>query len=380
MVSHELRTPLNAILGWTQLMGRSPSDLALLDRGLDVVARNTRLLAQLVSDLLDISRIVEGKLTLEVRRIDLRKVVIDAMDTVAQDAAAGGLTLRQDMEEAPVFVNGDAARLQQVVWNLLSNAIKFTSRPGHITVSLRSAHGEAQVAVEDTGTGIRPDVLPQIFDRFHQADRSITRRFGGLGLGLAIVKHLTELHGGRVRAESAGEGAGSTFIVTLPSSLEPSSIPVESASVAVTEPTTTVTLDNVDVLVVEDEPDTRQFLKRLFESHGARVVTAATAQEALDAFGRGHPDVLISDIGLPGVDGYDLMRQIRRHESAEHRVAAIALTAYARAEDRTRALRAGYQAHITKPVDGAELVAMVANFVDLTSPSRRADEERPPRR
>jgi CheY-like chemotaxis protein len=183
-----------------------------------------------------------------------------------------------------------------------------------------------------------------------------------------------------VRAESAGEGAGSTFIVSLPSSLAPSSIPAESATAAVTEPATAVALDNVDVLVVEDEPDTRQFLKRLFESHGARVVTAATAQEALEAFGREQPDVLISDIGLPGVDGYDLMRQIRRHESAEHRVAAIALTAYARAEDRTRALRAGYQAHVTKPADGAELVAMVANFVDLTAPSRRNDEERLPRR
>jgi PAS domain S-box-containing protein len=377
MVSHELRTPLNAILGWTQLMARSPGDLALLDRGLDVVARNTRLQAQLVSDLLDISRIVEGKLALEMRRLDLRQVAIDAMDTVAQDAAAGGLTIRQDLGETPVFVDGDAARLQQIVWNLLSNAIKFTSRPGYITVSLRSAGEEVQIAVADTGAGIRPDVLPQIFDRFHQADRSITRRFGGLGLGLAIVKHLAELHGGGVRAESSGEGAGSTFIVTLPSSVAPSGVPVGSAPAEVSEPATGVTLDDVEVILVEDEPDTRQFLKRLFESHGASVITAASAQEALDAFGRGHPDVLISDIGLPGVDGYELMRQIRRNEPAGHRVAAIALTAYARAEDRTRALRAGYQAHVTKPVDGAELVAMVANFVDLTAPARRPFDDRP---
>ena len=222
MVSHELRTPLNAILGWTQLMARTPGDLALLDRGLDVVARNTRLQAQLVSDLLDISRIVEGKLTLEMRSLDVREVVSDAIDTVAQDAAANGLTLTGQLDDAPVYVAGDPARLQQVVWNLLSNAIKFTPSPGEITVALRRTDGHVEITVADTGAGIRPDALPHIFDRFHQADRSITRRFGGLGLGLAIVKSLVELHGGRVRADSAGEGTGSTFTITLPSSVAPS--------------------------------------------------------------------------------------------------------------------------------------------------------------
>jgi PAS domain S-box-containing protein len=376
MVSHELRTPLNAILGWTQLMARTPEDLALLDRGLDVVARNTRLQAQLVSDLLDISRIVEGKLTLETHSLDLREVVSEAIDTVAQDASANGLTLTRELGDAPVYVAGDPARLQQIVWNLLSNAIKFTPSPGKITVALCRTDGHAEITVADTGAGIRPDVLPHIFDRFHQADRSITRRFGGLGLGLAIVKHLVELHGGRVRADSDGDGAGTTFTITLPSSVAPQRIDQPARPRPVESPTA-VPLEGVRVLVVEDEPDTRQFLKRMLESHGACVQTAATADEALRAFDEKQTDVLISDIGLPGVDGYDLIRQIRNGAPTGRRVAAIALTAYARAEDRTRALRAGYQAHATKPVDGAELVAMIASLLDLTDQARRSGDERP---
>ena len=377
MVSHELRTPLNAILGWTQLMARSPGDLELLERGLDVVARNTRLQAQLVSDLLDISRIVEGKLTLDVRSLEVRQVVTEAIDTVAHEVAARGLVLRRNLEPAPLFVAGDPARLQQIVWNLLSNAIKFTPDRGAITVTLRKAEGEVEVAVADTGAGIRPEVLPHIFDRFHQADRTITRRFGGLGLGLAIVKHLVELHGGRVRADSAGEGTGSTFTVTLPASAAPSAIAAGPPPVSATDALTAVALDGVRVLVVEDEPDTLQFLKRLFENHGAAVITAASAAAAMEAFARDQVAVLISDIGLPGVDGYDLMRQIRSLRPEGHRVAAIALTAYARAEDRTRALRAGYQAHVTKPVDGAELVAMVASLMELTTAAHPSSGARP---
>jgi CheY-like chemotaxis protein len=229
--------------------------------------------------------------------------------------------------------------------------------------------------VSDTGAGIRPDVLPHVFDRFHQADRSITRRFGGLGLGLAIVKHLVELHGGAVRADSDGEGTGSTFTITLPSSVAPALLDSPARPSAIESPSA-VPLEGVRVLVVEDEPDTRQFVKRLLESHGALVRTAASAHDALREFEEEHTDVLISDIGLPGVDGYDLMRQIRSGAPADHRVAAIALTAYARAEDRTRALRAGYQAHVTKPVDGAELVAMVASLLDLTAPTKRSGEGR----
>lgn len=373
MVSHELRTPLNAILGWTQLMARAPGDLALLERGLDVVARNTRVQAQLVSDLLDISRIVEGKLTLDIHSLDVGAVVADAIDTVAREAAERGLVVRRRLAKAPVFVAGDPARVQQIVWNLLSNAIKFTSAHGEIVVTLKSAAGHVEIAVADSGAGIRPEVLPHIFDRFHQADRSITRRFGGLGLGLAIVKHLVELHGGQVRVDSPGEGLGSTFTVTLPASSTAPAAAAGQASTSVAERPAPITLDGVRVLVVEDEPDTLQFLKRLFESHGAVVVTAVTAAEAQEAFARERVAVLISDIGLPGVDGYEMMREIRGLSPDGHGVPAIALTAYARAEDRTRALRAGYQAHVTKPVDGAELMAMVASLLELT---RRAGGRR----
>jgi PAS domain S-box-containing protein len=366
MVSHELRTPLNAILGWTQLMSRSPTDLALIERGLDVVARNTRLQAQLVSDLLDISRIVEGKLGLATETVDLREVVRDAIDTVTQEATAKDIHLVDDLEDRPITVVGDAARLQQIVWNLLSNAIKFTPQAGGVRVTLRAEDGRAIIVVTDTGAGIRDDVLPYIFDRFHQADRTVSRRYGGLGLGLAIVKHLVELHHGDVRAESAGLGQGATFTVRLPIGVaQRSNATVPGRVPASDEARSEVALDGITALVVEDEPDTQQFLRRLLEAHGAAVSTAGSASEALAAFRVTPADVLISDIGLPGTDGYDLMRQIR-DQVEHHPVVAIALTAYARAEDRTRALRAGYQAHVTKPVDGAELVAMVRSLLNLT--------------
>ena len=378
MVSHELRTPLNAILGWTQLMARSPHDVALVERGLEVVARNTRLQAQLVSDLLDISRIAEGKLGLEIQTVDLRAVVGDAIDTVSQDAAAKALRIEADLQEGRVTVAGDAARLQQVVWNLLSNAIKFTLHGGAIRVLLRVENCRASIRISDNGSGIRPEVLPHIFDRFHQADQSITRRHGGLGLGLAIVKHLVELHHGEVQAESAGPGMGATFTVVLPIGVAPAAEIAEARDGSVAHPRENMPLDGTMVLVVEDEPDTQQYLRRLLEGHGARVITAGSASEALAAFREHAADVIISDIGLPGTDGYHLMRQIRQGAREHHRVVAIALTAYARAEDRTRALRAGYQAHVTKPVDGAELVAMVGSLVDLMrsdSPTRASIAE-----
>jgi PAS domain S-box-containing protein len=369
MVSHELRTPLNAILGWTQLMSQGLHDPGILERGLDVVARNTRLQAQLVSDLLDISRIVSGKLQLEVREVDLHAIVRESAETVRPDAEARQIGIHEHLDVGTGAIAGDPARLQQVVWNLLSNAVKFTPPGGRIDLYLRRRDGHAEIVVADTGTGIRRDVLPHVFDRFHQADRSITRRFGGLGLGLSIVKHLVELHGGAVTAESPGEGKGSTFSIVLPASVA-SAPPYEHGTAP--EPQHPVSLESMRMLVVEDEPDTRDFLKRLLETHGAIVATAASADEALTAFQQERPDILISDIGLPDTDGYELMQRMRQAEGPRgSKVPAIALTAYARAEDRTRALRAGYQAHLAKPVEPAELLVTIASFAGLVDARRR---------
>jgi PAS domain S-box-containing protein len=372
MVSHELRTPLNAILGWTDLMARGRSDPAVIERGLDVIGRNTRLQVQLISDLLDISRITAGKLELDTESVDLRAIVTTAVETIEQEARAKGVELVAELEAAPGLVSGDPSRLQQIFWNLLSNAIKFTPRGGHVWVSLRFGSGTAEIEVSDDGRGIRPDFLPFVFDRFHQADRSITRRFGGLGLGLSIVKHLVELHGGSVRAESAGEGQGARFVVTFPFSVAASRTAgwrrLDSSVAA--DPG--VSLADVCLLVVEDEVDTLDFVSQLLESHGATVLTARNAEEALALLRHERPDVLVSDIGLPEVDGYQLIQQVRREVPGGYDLPAIALTAYARSEDRMRALRAGYQAHIAKPVEPGELIATIASFVELTGAARRS--------
>ena len=366
MVSHELRTPLNAILGWTQLITKHHGDPAIVERGLDVIARNTRVQAQLISDLLDISRIVAGKLRLDIQNLDLFAVVRDAIETIQPDALAKGIEIRRTLNTDLEPIAGDPARVQQIVWNLLSNAVKFTPSGGRIEVTVRRAGDYAEIAVSDTGPGIRGDFLPHIFDRFHQADRSITRRFGGLGLGLSIVKHLAELHGGMVRADSAGEGKGATFTITLPSGRAGAVSVATAATVVGARATEEISLDRIRVLVVEDEPDTREFVQRLLEGHGATVMTAASAGEALSLVEQWGPDLLISDIGLPDVDGYDLMEQIRRSDADQRaKIPAIALTVYARSEDRTRAFLAGYQAHVAKPVEPVELVATVASFAEL---------------
>ena len=371
MVSHELRTPLNAILGWTQLMMRNREQPDTVQRGLDVVARNTRLQAQLISDLLDISRIVSGKLQLDMSAVDLRTLLLEAVETLGHEAEAKNIQLRQDLAPGVITVAGDPGRLQQVVWNLLSNALKFTPAGGRVDVVLRHVDGQAEITVADTGAGIRPEVLPHIFDRFHQADRGITRRFGGLGLGLSIVKHMVDLHGGSVRAVSAGEGRGATFIVSLPASAvpvpTPGGAPESRSDVDVSEE-----FDSIKVLLVEDEPDTREFLKKLLESHGAVVTSVGSADEAIAAFRESPPDIMVSDIGLPDVDGYAMMQQIR-HSGLPHgsTVPAIALTAYARVEDRTRALRSGFQAHIPKPVEASELIASIGSIAGLADAHRR---------
>jgi len=372
MVSHELRTPLNAILGWTQLMARSSGDEALVRRGLEVVARNTRLQAQLISDLLDISRIVAGKLTLEMESVDLASIVHAAIEILETEATEKGVAVEQSMADTPAMVVGDPARLQQVIWNLISNALKFTPRGGNVRVAMRLVGARAEITVADDGAGIRPDFLPHVFDRFHQADRSMSRRFGGLGLGLSIVKHLVDVHGGTVEAESPGEGHGSTFTISLPASAGVVTHDRRGRLLAGGETVGTSLLHTIRILVVEDERDTLDFLTQLLEGQGAIVLSASTAREGLLIVRAESPDVLISDIGLPEMDGYDFIQHVRRETVPSHGIPAIALTAYARTEDRMRALRAGFQAHMAKPVEPAELIATVASFVELTGGERRA--------
>jgi PAS domain S-box-containing protein len=374
MVSHELRTPLNAILGWTDLVLNNPADSALRARALDIIARNTRLQTQVISDLLDVSRIVSGKLQLEIESVDLRSVIDAAIDTVHHAADAKSITIERELDQAISPIAGDPARLQQVVWNLLSNAVKFTPTGGRVRVFLRRAGSRAEIVVADNGGGIQPEFLPYVFDRFQQADASRTRRFGGLGLGLSIVKSLVELHGATVSAESEGDNRGSTFTVTLPLAAPPelrehALAPAGTAAVA-----NNVSLATIRVLLVEDEPDAAEFVRHLLEGYGAEVIIAASAGEALDLLTRMQPDILISDIGLPGMDGYELMERIRRRDASQGGgIPALALTAFARSDDRTRAMLAGYQAHLTKPVVSAELVATVARFADLAITRRRRD-------
>jgi PAS domain S-box-containing protein len=378
MVSHELRTPLNAILGWTDLMLRKRDDAALAARGLDIVARNTRLQTQLISDLLDISRIVSGKLRLDMQSVDLASPIDAAIETVQHGADERGIRITRQVDREIGPIAGDPARLQQVVWNLLSNALKFTPKGGHVNVTLRRVGSHAEIAVEDNGAGIGPDFLPHVFDRFQQADASRTRRFGGLGLGLSIVKNLVEFHGGRVRAESDGDGRGATFTVAIPLAAPPDLRAEALEPMPADASTADISLANVRVLVVEDDHDAAEFVRNLLAMYGAEVRVAMSAHEALERLADARPDILISDIGLPEMDGYQLIERIRHKPPAEGGgILAVALTAFARTEDRTRALRAGYQAHLAKPVESTELIATVASFAELVS-ARRGEKSRPP--
>ncbi len=368
-VSHELRTPLTAILGWAHMLriGQFNGEAAL--KAFETIERNARAQSQLIDDLLDVSRIITGKLRIDVRQVDPNSFVEAAVEAVRPAAEAKGVRVQKIMDTGVVTVSGDPVRLQQVVWNLLSNAIKFTPKNGRVQVRLERVNSHVEIAVSDTGAGIAPDFLPHVFDRFRQADQRTTRQHGGMGLGLAIVRHLVELHGGTVRAESAGEGQGSTFTVLLPVA------PVYQATVegVRVHPAARETLpffdsvdrlDGVRVLVVDDEPDTRELLKAGLGQCGAQVLAAGSAAEALEAMRTAVPDLLISDIGMPDEDGYEMIRRVRElPEESGGRVPAIALTAYARVEDRMQALRAGYQMHVPKPVELAELVAVAASLI-----------------
>ncbi|HEX8070934.1 MAG TPA: PAS domain S-box protein [Pyrinomonadaceae bacterium] len=361
-VSHELRTPLTAILGWARLLRGDGMDAPASRHAVTVIERNARAQAQLIEDLLDISRIITGRLRLEQATVDLVPVVHSVLDSVRLAAEAKEISLHADYDAAELAVTGDAARLQQVVWNLLTNAVKFTPPGGRVEVRLARRDGHARLVVSDTGVGIAPEFLPYVFERFRQADQSTSRSHGGLGLGLAIVRHLVELHGGQVEAESAGEGQGARFTVALPLQAAagddaPPSAAVVPAPVAADTPS----LAGLRVLVVDDDKDTRDYLLLLLARHGAQAEAAGDAAAALAELKRTRYDLLLSDIGMPGTDGYDLIRQLRDYESlrGEH-TPALALTAYARTEDSEQARAAGYEAHLPKPVEPAALVNALA--------------------
>jgi PAS domain S-box-containing protein len=364
-VSHELRTPLTAILGWTRMLRTGAVEPEALPRALETIERNARVQAQLIEDILDVSRIVTGKMRLEPRPIDLRSVLQVALETVRPSAAAKGVELASALPETVVQCTGDPDRLQQVISNLLTNAIKFTPRGGRVTAHLeREGAGDACVArlcVIDTGAGITPEFLPHVFERFRQADSSMTRTQGGLGLGLAIVRHLVELHGGRVNAHSDGEGKGASFEMVLPVVPE-ARVDVPAIAMASSE-LRVKALGGLKVLVVDDEPDAREMLVEVLRLAGAEVCAAGDADEAVDVLLRERPDLLLSDIGLPREDGYALLRRIRQLEPATlASIPAAALTAYATAEDGQLAAEAGFQRHIAKPVEPAELTMVLADL------------------
>jgi CheY-like chemotaxis protein len=333
-------------------------------KALDTIERNARAQAQLVDDLLDVSRIITGKLRMDVRPADPNSFIDAAVEAVKPAADAKGVRLQKVVDTAPISIPGDPVRLQQVVWNLLSNAIKFTPRGGRVQIRSARVNSHLEIVVSDTGQGILPDFLPHVFDRFRQADQKTSRQHGGMGLGLAIVRHLVEMHGGNVQASSEGEGKGATFTVMLPITpvyqVDSSGSRVHPAARDLL-PANDITdrLDGLTILVVDDEPDTRDLLKQGLEYCGATVRVAASAFAALNEIKMSLPDILISDIGMPGSDGYELIREVRRLPAAQGgRLAAIALTAYTRTEDRLQALRAGYDMHVPKPIELAELVAV----------------------
>jgi signal transduction histidine kinase/ActR/RegA family two-component response regulator len=368
-VSHELRTPLTAILGWAHLLRTGQNGDENVAKALETIERNARAQSQLIDDLLDVSRIITGKIRIDVRPIDPNSFIEAAVEAVRPAAEAKGVRLQRIMDTGIVTVSGDPVRLQQVVWNLLSNAIKFTPKGGRVQIRLERVNSHIEIGVSDTGPGIAPEFLPYVFDRFRQADGRTTRQHGGLGLGLSIVRHLVELHGGTVRAESPGEGQGAVFTVLLPVAPVYQSVGVAERVHPAARDTLPLydcpdSLEEVRVLAVDDEPDTRELLQAGLGQCGAVVKVVGSAAEALEAIAVEVPDLLISDIGMPGEDGYELIRRVRQLPAESGgKLPAIALTAYARVEDRMQALRAGYQMHVPKPVELAELVAVAASLI-----------------
>jgi signal transduction histidine kinase/ActR/RegA family two-component response regulator len=385
-LSHELRTPLNAILGWATMLRRSADDPEEVASGLEIIERNARVQAQLIEDLLDMSRIISGKIRLDVRSVDPTTVIEAAIESVRPAADAKEIRIQSVLDPCGP-VTGDPGRLQQVLWNLLSNAVKFTPRGGKVMVTCLRSRSSVEIAVTDTGPGIKPEFLPHVFERFRQADASTTRRYGGLGLGLAIVKNLVELHGGTVEARSAGDNRGANFVVRFPISALRSAPPGtqdggdhpddSAARAAAPAPAADRALEQfnqadltgIKVLVVDDDADARNLVQRLLSDCNAHVDTAASAEEAITLLKSKLADVLLSDIGMPAMDGYEFIRIVREQIASGERLPAAALTAFARSEDRRRALLAGYQTHVAKPVEPSELAAVVASLAGRTGPA-----------
>ena len=356
-LSHELRTPLNAILGYARMIKSGMVNPARLPRAVEIIHKNSVALTKIVEDVLDVSRIISGKMRLKTQTLDLAPVVAVSVETVQPAAEAKGIALHGVVEPGPAQVIGDPDRLQQVMWNILSNAVKFTSNGGTVSVRLEPTDAHVDIIVADTGVGIAPEFLPHIFERFRQGDSRFAREFGGLGLGLAIARHIVEMHGGTIQASSEGPGKGSTFRVRLPAT---------HTVKVVTEPAAAIQrrpgrhrLEGVHVLVVDDDADALSMVRELLETEGASVTTALSADEALTLIEQQHPDLLLSDIGMPAMDGFELIRRVRELPSSIGGLPAAALTAYAQPEDRTRALRSGFQAHLAKPIDPSELLTAV---------------------
>jgi signal transduction histidine kinase/CheY-like chemotaxis protein len=369
-VSHELRTPLNAIMGWSHMLRSGRLDQATMARAFETIDRNAKSQAQLIEDILDVSRVITGRLRLNMGPVDVASVINSAIDSVQLAADSKGIHLEVTLDPSIRHTVGDAGRLQQVVWNLIANAIKFTPSGGRVEVRVERADAALQVCVSDTGLGISEEFLPFIFDRFRQADSTSTRAHGGLGLGLAIVRHLVELHGGSVKADSAGLGKGATFTIRLPLAVDsrPAKNRQERSENSWSSENTQrlaepPSLENVRVLLVDDDQDNLQLLAMMLSGERARVQTATSAAEALEVLEWYKPDVVVSDLAMPGENGYTLIGKMRERESLKH-IPAVALTAYVRVEDRARALSAGFNMFVPKPIEPNELIAAIANLAE----------------
>ncbi len=378
-LSHEMRTPLNAIVGWLSILRHEDAETSHFQEGLKVIERNTMAQVQLIDDVLDVSRIISGKLRVDIHPCDLAGVINLGVNVMRTAAEARGITLNVDLDPSASGAWCDGVRIQQVVWNLVSNAVKFTAKGGRVDVTMRREQSSFQIQVRDTGQGISPELLPHVFDRFRQADSSTRRRVAGLGLGLSIVKYIMEAHGGTVEATSPGEGRGSTFTICLPiravrigaegeeGEIASNTGDDEAAdSVPIADRRPPVRLDGVHVLVVDDEADARRLLVMVLERGGALVVAAGSVPAAIDALAQARPDVLVSDLGMPEMDGLDLIRQVRGRGHHARDLPAVALTAFVQKEDQRLALMAGFQVHVAKPVDPHDLTVVIASLAGRT--------------